>query len=193
MGWKRTGGISYDVVFRSTGTNQVTFASEAEAQLATVVSDVFLRSSSALVYNSVSVGFDNSLGLSTVSAREWAGLGLYTPFLGPASCDSTSCGSFSGGLPAPAGTLSLAPGTYNIGTIVWDTSGIGAGATSLSAFLRLEDVSAVMQPPGSGNIVPTTGTETFGSALITVIPEPATAALIGLGLCGLILARRRAA
>jgi hypothetical protein len=76
----------------------------------------------------------------------------------------------------------MAPGTYRIGTIVWDTLGF-TGAFSTVSFTNVI-VGAVI----NGII-----TDVSASVVIAshIIPEPGTAALLGLGLVGLILATRR--
>ncbi len=200
-------GVSYELVFRSTGTNQVAFASVAEARAASVVSDLILTSTDALFLHSISVGWDDSRGLDLAQAARWPGVILQLrPFivvhspLGPDPCPDLNldpgfpyCSGFNGARSNPQPPPSLPPGTYNIGTIVWDTTAIGPGQSSVFPFvLDGIDVTAVVRPPDGSDILDITGTETLFPSLITVVPEPATAGLLGLGLCGLLLARRRA-
>ncbi|MDJ0850676.1 MAG: PEP-CTERM sorting domain-containing protein [Myxococcota bacterium] len=207
-------GVSYELIFRSTGTNQVEFASVEEARSATVVSDLLLTSTDALRFHSISVGWDDSKGLDLVRAAQWVGVNLqrrplvYHLPVNPAPCKDFSgsprppdpgfpyCSSFSGAkttraVPPPA----LSPGTYNIGTIVWDTTAVGPGQSPVFPFvLSVNDETVVVRPPDGGprDTIYITGTETLLPSFITVIPEPATAGLLGLGLWGLLLVRRRA-
>jgi threonine dehydrogenase-like Zn-dependent dehydrogenase len=45
--------------------------------------------------------------------------------------------------------------------------------------------------PAYGNIIDVSSTVVQGSAVLNIIPEPGTAALLGLGFVGLVLAARR--
>jgi PEP-CTERM motif-containing protein len=74
-------------------------------------------------------------------------------------------------------------GTYTVGTVTVTRFAYGDNTT----------VQLIIRPglewiDGFGNYVTP---PTLGSALLTVIPEPATASLIGLGLVGLVLVSRR--
>lgn len=76
VGWIRSAeaGITYDVVFRSTGTPTVTFSYAADARAATPVMDLYLVTTDHLILNAVSVGWDDSRGLRVAGAVEWDGL-----------------------------------------------------------------------------------------------------------------------
>ena len=133
------------------------------------------------------MGFDTSLGLAVATAQEWVGLQIgrfdsYIPFFG-LTIGPSSISSFDG-ITNPPWPPSLAPGTYNIGTIVWDTSGAQAGTHRISTFIDPIDGSAAVRPAGSGNIVFTTGTEVPATGSIDIVPEPSTGALLGLSLLG---------
>jgi PEP-CTERM motif-containing protein len=77
-------------------------------------------------------------------------------------------------------------GTFTVGTVTVTVIGPGEGTTTLQPYNRpgIDEWT-----DGAGNILPTQ--PTLLGADLTVIPEPATASLIGVGLVGLILVSRR--
>lgn len=212
-------GVSYEFVFRSTDTlgnpiaggssagSDFSFGSVAAARACDPVSgagcavvDLLLLTTDRLIINSVTVGFDNGSSLAAARADQWFGVGIvfdqgtpivsYGPFLGgPPECTSDFCGSFLGLVLPPNGPPSLPTGTYNIGTIIWDTSVSKAGLSDVYSLIRpgLDATGAVID----GQIVDITGTEVMGFGSILVTPEPGTGALLAMGLAGACLAARR--
>jgi hypothetical protein len=136
--------------------------------------------------------------LDVVSAVQWSGLPIakagtdfFAPLAGLNPISNTFVGAFQGvtsnlGLPR---TLPVAGGAfaggYQMGTVVWHATNAGAFAITggiinagLDAFgdFAFNNISNLVQP---------------GVATVTVIPEPGTASLLGLGLVGLVLMGRR--
>ena len=93
-------------------------------------------------------------------------------------CD-TAYGSFGG---VSAGVI--AAGTYTLGSINFDTSGTLGGSHDILNYLR-EGVGGVTDKKFAPAPVQLNG------AVLNVVPEPGTAALLGLGVMGLVLAGRR--
>lgn len=205
-------GVSYEFSFRSTDVlgNPLSGVANGNSFFFTVssayhacnpgtgagcaVSDVLLISAHQLRSNSISVAFDNSFGLSVARADEWAGVDLgmmspgYRPIVPGVTLGPGTLESFDGDVPPPDPRF-LDAGTYNIGTIVWDTNGATSFFDVMAFFLNATD--GTLAHFGGGNVVDITGTEVLGMGFINVIPEPATGVLLGLGLAGLTLAAHR--
>ncbi len=203
LGSRAEAGVSYDFVFRTGGGgfangNQYIFPGPRAASGGEAVADVILRTSDALIVNSISVEFDNSLGLGVSTATEWSGLSIpgsfYSALEPGVAIGPDTLKRFDSAAPPPNGPPSLSPGTYNIGTIIWDTSNAEEGFHFFSFFLDPGiDATGAVLPAASNNIVNISGTEVLGSGFINIIPEPSTAALLAVALLGLALSGRRRA
>ena len=197
-------GVTYSFSFRPGGGgvangDQYTFASSAAANAGSAVMDIVMTNSLPLIFTSISVAFDNSLGLSVAGAQEWFGVVafnamaipilVYTPIAPGVSVGASSIASFDGFALPPNAPPSLPVGVYNIGTVVWDTSAASEGLHAIGFFLGGVDATGEVFP--GGNIQDTSGSEVFVNGFINIVPEPGTAGLVGLGLTGLLLAGRR--
>jgi hypothetical protein len=101
-------------------------------------------------------------------------------------------GFFTGAVnqtPPGDGTTGLAPGTYNVGTIIWDTSS-ATGVIDIASFIN-PLIDLFLASGGLGNANVTITDVTLNGATLNLVPEPGTASLLGLGLMGLIVASRR--
>jgi hypothetical protein len=98
---------------------------------------------------------------------------------------ATSVGSFDG-VVLLGSTLTLPPGTYQIGTVVWRANaGVESDGTDiLSGFFRTGDGALGEELHEITGVL-------FRGATVNAVPEPATAGLLGLGLLALGAARRR--
>lgn len=162
--------------------------------------DVILRSTDPIIGMGVSVTYDNDNGLALVGMYEWRGVGVSFNKLGTLQKSCTPAGgikenpgqiiqSFDCIIAPPNNPPVMNAGTYNIGTIIWDASGTSVGVEAVSAYLDMlvDGVIAIL----GGNIVDVSSSVVLGTHLLTIVPEPGTASLLGLGIVGLILAGRR--
>jgi hypothetical protein len=167
------------------------------------VLDLMLVTDLPLIAASVSLEFDPSGGLDVLGTVQWFGQGVAFNAMGnptvvfepsspggSVSCGFNTCSSFGGMIMPPNAPPSLPAGTYQIGTVVWDTNAAMEGLHSIFAKIRsgLDTTGAVV----NGNVMDVTGSETLQSGALSIVPEPSTAALLSLGLVGtLVVARRR--
>jgi hypothetical protein len=160
--------------------------------------DVILKSTFKMVALGTSVTYSSNHGLAIQAMYEW---------VGPNVTKALKCAP-PGGLVDKGGVIesfdclvappnnppALTPGTYRIGTIVWDTSmtdgSPGQQVETVAAYIN--DLFNGVSANVNGNLITLRAADiVVGSHLVTIIPEPGTAALLGLGLVGLILAGRR--
>ena len=161
--------------------------------------DVVLTSDWEFIGAGTSVSYDSDNGLAIGSMYAWKGAivgwsrGNPSAFCAPPGSvidTGSRIQSFDCIIPPPVPPPSVAAGSYKIGTIVWDTSGTTSGTEVVAAVINdlINGVQAIINGNstflGSSDIV-------VGTHVLTIIPEPGTASLRGLGLFGLILAGRR--
>jgi hypothetical protein len=161
--------------------------------------DVIMTTTDEIIGMGTSVTFDTDNGLVLAAMYEWVGVGVSFNKSGTlqASCSPpgglTDFGgviqSFDCIIAPPNAPPQMVVGTYTIGTIFWDTSGVTVGTEVIAAYINslIDGVIALID----GNVVDISSLVVVGSHILTVIPEPGTASLLGLGLVGLILAGRR--
>ena len=158
--------------------------------------DVIMTTDNDLFIVQTGVGYDSDNGLAVAQFREWKGVGVLFDSKGVVTkaCsnldgltdDGSEIGQFDCGVGLPlAGGDTILPGTYRIGTIVWNTSATTSGTEVINVLLT--GVGGVI----NGNVVNLNAQTVVGSHILNIVPEPGTASLLGLGLVGLVLAGRR--
>ena len=100
-------------------------------------------------------------------------------------CSVVGCDKVIGSVGAAAGADSGAAGTWTLGSVNFDLTGTVVGTHEIENFWRV----------GIDDIINTVGHLPGGapgaSGYVTVVPEPGTVSLLGLGIVGLVLAGRR--
>ena len=155
--------------------------------------------------HTVSINFDTDLGnelnlFNPNGGGEWSGTsygtttmaGAYAPLTAGIFEAVESTASNIGEINAyesfaALGQAYLPTGSYAVGTAKFVVVGFGVDGPDvfIGLFTGADDVLNNQNFP-----IPSSGL-VFGNATVNVVPEPTTAALLGLGLVGLVLAGRR--
>merc|ERR1712000_437664 len=100
-------------------------------------------------------------------------------------CSVLGCDKVIGSVGAVAGSDAGAAGTWTLGSANFDLTGTVVGTHEIENFWR-ENID------GIGNTTSDLPLTTpLASGYVTVVPEPGTVSLLGLGIVGLVLAGRR--
>lgn len=196
--------LSVNLIFRDSGTSTLDLTGGLQP---TAVVDVFMdtEDTSNLQGFSFSVQYDTGGGLVATAATEYTSIFQSTAAqvsppanavgvnlgLGLAeSWDGLTLNALGiGPCPGPTGTVFI--GTcdptfgYLMGTITLDTSSLTGNSTLTPG------VSQPQNGFSAGGLDIDPSTINFNSATIQIVPEPATASLLMLGLAGLVVASRK--
>jgi hypothetical protein len=175
--------------------------------------DVIIRSTIELVNLSVSVEYEGDNGLELASMYEWTGVtlgpyfkcgglimcGVPTNFCTPASGledQGEIIQSFDCVVHPESHPTLFGAGTYRIGTVIWDTSGLTPGIASIAAYI--DDLADGFSTVINGNVVDISSEVVLNSAsLQKATPVPSISvwgyAVLFSGVMGigLVLAARR--
>jgi len=177
-----------------------TFDREAAAQACNPVSgsgcpviDVSVTTAIPLVAIATSVSYDGGGGLAASDADPWSGVpgGVNQSFLAYSFTEITASRVSTFGGEANLFTLTqLAAGTYDIGTVIWDTSAASAGSHAVANLILpgLDGTGVNAPPVNPRNVVGITGTEVLQSGAIVITGAPVVPALSAVGLGILVVA-----
>jgi hypothetical protein len=202
--------VTFQLVWTSTSGSGITGSDTIGAAVGDVLTlSIRMLTDQTLGGHGISLNFDTDLGdelslFAPAGGKEWAGTtygtttmaGAYAPLvagLGPPPATDSVLGVSAGRIStyesgkSPSGAY-LPTGTYTIGTAKFVVTGFGVDGPDVFSGLFNTGVDDVLN--NAANVIPLSGL-VFGTATVNVVPEPGTAALLGLGLVGLVLAGRR--